>query len=227
MCSWLIEKTGTYDPTVLHVALEVPHGAVVETMLERGMVVHSINPKQLDRFRDRFTVAGAKDDRRDAHVLADSLRTDRPCFRPLKVDHPTAIELREWSRIAEDLQDERVRLGNRLRQQLLRYYPQILELADNIAKDWFLGLWSLVPTPKDAARAREKAQEPPLGMVWVGPSPGVLPCVGGCATCECTTRGALPEMVWVGPSPGVLPCVGGATSATEPPAKAPTGDRYR
>jgi AcrR family transcriptional regulator len=27
---------------------------------------------------DRFTVAGAKDDRRDAHVLGDSLRTDRP-----------------------------------------------------------------------------------------------------------------------------------------------------
>jgi hypothetical protein len=36
------------------------------------MVVHSIHPKQLDHFRDRFTAAGAKDDRRDAHVLADS-----------------------------------------------------------------------------------------------------------------------------------------------------------
>jgi transposase len=40
-----------------------------------------LNPKQLDRFRDRHTVAGAKDDRRDAFVLADSLRTDRPAFR--------------------------------------------------------------------------------------------------------------------------------------------------
>lgn len=156
MCSWLFGKTGTDDAATLHVAIEVPHGAVVETMLERGMVVHSINPKQLDRFRDRFTVAGAKDDRRDAHVLADSLRTDRPCFRLLRVDHPTVIELREWSRIADDVQDERVRLANRLRQQLLRYYPQILKLADDIANDWFLDLWCLVPTPKDAARAREK-----------------------------------------------------------------------
>jgi hypothetical protein len=32
--------------------------------------------KQLDRFRDRYSVAGAKDDKRDAMVLADSLRTD-------------------------------------------------------------------------------------------------------------------------------------------------------
>ena len=59
------------------VAIEVPHGPVVEALLERGFRVHAINPKQLDRFRDRFTVAGAKDDRRDAHVLSDSLRTDR------------------------------------------------------------------------------------------------------------------------------------------------------
>ncbi len=157
MCTWLMEKTGADDPAALHVAIEVPHGAVVETMLERGMVVHSINPKQLDRFRDRFTVAGAKDDRRDAHVLADSLRTDRACFRMLRVDHPTVVELREWSRIAEELQDERVRLSNRLRQQLLRYYPQILTLADDVADDWFLRLWELVPTPKDAIRAREKS----------------------------------------------------------------------
>ena len=58
---------------------------------------------QLDRFRDRFTVAGAKDDRRDAHVLGDSLRTDRRAFRLLAVDDPTIIELREWSRIAAAL----------------------------------------------------------------------------------------------------------------------------
>ena len=36
--------------------------------------MHTINPKQLDRLRDRFSVAGAKDDRRDAYVLADHHR---------------------------------------------------------------------------------------------------------------------------------------------------------
>ena len=46
--------------------------AVVETLLERGCHVFALNPKQLDRFRDRHTVAGAKDDRRDAWVLADA-----------------------------------------------------------------------------------------------------------------------------------------------------------
>ena len=81
----------------------MPHGPVVETLMERGFAVHAINPKQLDRFRDRFTIAGAKDDRRDAVVMASALRTDPHCFRPLATADPVIVELREWSRMAEDL----------------------------------------------------------------------------------------------------------------------------
>src|SRR5438045_6401355 len=51
---------------VVAVAIEVPHGPVVDALIDRGFVVYAINPKQLDRLRDRFSVAGAKDDRRDA-----------------------------------------------------------------------------------------------------------------------------------------------------------------
>jgi transposase len=120
--------------------------------LERGFLVHSVNPKQLDRFRDRFTVAGAKDDRLDGRVLGDSLRTDRHCFRLLRPADPIAVELREWSRMTEDLQQERTRLSNRVREQLWRYYPQMLELTDDAGADWFLALWALAPTPARAAR---------------------------------------------------------------------------
>ena len=55
-------------------AIETPRGPVVESLMERGFAVHSINPKQLDRFRDRLSPAGARDDRRDARVLATALR---------------------------------------------------------------------------------------------------------------------------------------------------------
>jgi hypothetical protein len=48
--------------SAIHVAVEIPHGPIVETLLERGFNVYAINPKQLDRFRDRFSPAGAKDD---------------------------------------------------------------------------------------------------------------------------------------------------------------------
>jgi transposase len=158
LCDWLVACTGA-KPEAIAVAIEMPHGPVVEALLERGFVVYAINPKQLDRFRDRFTVAGAKDDRRDAHVLADSLRTDRHAFRRLSVDDPVIVELREWSRMADDLQQERNRLANRVREQLWRYYPQMLELADDFAADWFLDLWGQAPTPAKAARLRETTIE--------------------------------------------------------------------
>lgn len=156
MCRWLL-TTASAETALVQVAIEIPRGAVVETLLEQGFIVYAINPKQLDRFRDRFTLAGAKDDRRDARVLADSLRTDAQAFRALRVDDPSVIELREWTRIADDLQTERTALTNRLHQQLLRYYPQMLELADHLWQESFLSLWGLAPTPAHAARLSEKA----------------------------------------------------------------------
>ena len=110
----------------MHAAIEMPHGAVVEMLLQPEVQVYAINPKQLDRFRDRFTAAGAKDDRRDPRVLADSLRTDRRSFRHLQVEAAEVIELREWLRMREELKQERSRLINRMREQLRRYYPQML-----------------------------------------------------------------------------------------------------
>jgi hypothetical protein len=54
LCDWLIARTGA-TPEVIGVAIEITHGPVVEALLERGFSVYGINPKQLDRFRDRFT----------------------------------------------------------------------------------------------------------------------------------------------------------------------------
>ena len=153
LCDWLVSLAG--DPGSVAVAIEVPHGPVVDMLLDRGFAVHAINPKQLDRLRDRFSVAGAKDDRRDARVAAAGLRTDRPLFRPVRVGDPGVIELREWSRLAEELQQERLRLANRIRQQLWRYYPQLLELGEDVTTEWLLALWSVAPTPAKAAQLRE------------------------------------------------------------------------
>jgi transposase len=155
MAAWLMTTSGAVEASQVRVAIEVPHGPVVETLIERGFKVHVINPKQMDRFRDRFTLAGAKDDSRDAEVMASALRTDPRCFRPLAAADPVVIELREWSRIAEDLGAERIRLTNRMREQLWRYFPALLELEADLGAAWLLELWETGPTPAKAARIRE------------------------------------------------------------------------
>jgi endonuclease III len=83
------------------------------------------------------------------------VRTDPRCFRLLAVTDPVVIELREWSRIAEDLSVERNRLTNRMREQLWRYFPAMLELENDLGAEWLLDLWETVPTPDKAARSRE------------------------------------------------------------------------
>lgn len=156
MAAWLMATSGALEAAQIQVAIEVPHGPVVETLLERGFKVHAINPKQMDRFRDRFSPAGAKDDSRDAEVMGSALRTDPHCFRQLAVIDPVIIELREWSRITDDLGAERNRLTNRLREQLWRYFPALLELVDDdLGAEWLLDLWEVAPTPARAARLHE------------------------------------------------------------------------
>jgi len=142
------------DPKRIAVSIETPRGAIIETLMERGIAVYSVNPKQLDRFRDRHTVAGAKDDRRDAFVLADSLRTDPAAFRRVRMGSPELVQVRELVRVHEDLTGEVNALGNRLREQVHRFYPQVLELGSVYQDRWLWDLLELVPTPKQAAQVR-------------------------------------------------------------------------
>ena len=153
MAQWIM-KTPDSEARDIAVAIEVNHGPVVESLLEWGFWVYSINPRQLDRFRDRFCVCGAKDDRRDAQVLASALRTDRSHFRRIEPQDSDIIVLRELNRIREELTAERIRCVNRLRGLLWRYYPQFGELLDSAVRPWHLELWELVPCPEAAKRKR-------------------------------------------------------------------------
>ena len=151
LASWLVECAAG---GALAVAIEVPHGAVVDVLLERGCHVFALNPRQMDRFRDRFSVAGAKDDRRDARVLASAVCTDRALFRRLQGDDATLRQLRELTRIEAELGEELRRAACRLREQLLRFYPQALTLCAAADEPWFWALLQRAPTPAAAARLR-------------------------------------------------------------------------
>jgi transposase len=148
---WLLRLSqGEADRIV--VGIEVPRGALVETLTERGLAVYAINPKQLDRFRDRHFPAGSKDDRRDAYVIATSLRTDLRCFHNIRTDEPAIIRLRDLSRLDDELRLSFHRHCCQLREQLQRYYPQLLELSPSADEVWIWSLLEMAPTPEHAAK---------------------------------------------------------------------------
>src|SRR5467141_4292878 len=150
LAAWLWTVSAGH-PQRVAVAIEVPRGAIVEGLVERGFHVFARNPKQLARFRDRHTMSGAKDDRRDAFVLADSVRTDQPSFRRLQLDEPQFLLLRDLSRAEETLLEDFRRSANRFRDQLHRFYPQMLELCSAADESWLWDLIDLAPTPAHAA----------------------------------------------------------------------------
>lgn len=145
------------EPTALAVAIERPDGLVVEALLDYGLAVYTINPKQLDRFRDRFSAAGAKDDRRDARVLADALRTDRRAFRRVQADPAEVVALRGLVREDDALRIEETALSHRLRDLLGRYHPRLLQLAADRVDPLLWDLWELAPTPRAAAAVSRRA----------------------------------------------------------------------
>ena len=155
MRAWLQQAGATAAQTA--VALEAPRGPVVDALLEQGYAVFSINPKQLDRFRDRFSVGGAKDDRRDALVLASSLRTDPGCFRRLQPEDPAVLRLRELSRAEASCHEDLRGATNQLWSLLQRYFPALLSLCPGADEPW---LWSLLARvqalPHPAAKLSRK-----------------------------------------------------------------------
>jgi transposase len=122
-----LAKLGTNE-----VAIERPDGPVVEALLEDGLTVVVISPNQLKHLRSRYGSAGNKDDRFDAFVLADTLRTDRARLRPLLPDSPPTMALRAACRARKDLVGHRIALANQLRAHLQRAFPGAVGLFAEI-----------------------------------------------------------------------------------------------
>ena len=115
---WLLQLT-TQDTERIAVTIEKPHGAVVELFLDNAIAIFSINPKQVDRFRDRHSMSGAKDDRRDAFVLADSLRTDGHRFQRLQLPPPEILAMRGLLSTRDQLVKNHVALSSQSVNSLL------------------------------------------------------------------------------------------------------------
>jgi transposase len=80
------------------------------------------------------------------------LRTDLKLYRRIEFGDPVLVQLRELSRAHDALSADGKALGSRLREQLLRYFPQMLALGSVYEEPWLWELIERVPTPADAAR---------------------------------------------------------------------------
>jgi transposase len=139
------------------VAIERSDGVLVEALLAAGLTVVVITSRQVKNLRARYGAAGAKDDRFDSFVLADTLRTDRARLRPLTADTPATVALRMAVRTRKDLVAHRVAACNQLRAHLAVAFPGAVGLfceLDSRLSLAFLGRFG----SQDAADALDEQQ---------------------------------------------------------------------
>jgi hypothetical protein len=140
------------DDSEVRVGIETDHGPWVMALIAAGYRVYPVNPQQSARFRARYQVSGAKSDAGDAHVLADMVRTDSHQLREAAGDSPEAAGIKVLARTHKTMIWERTREVQRLRHQLLEYFPAALEAFADLDAPDVLELLGKAPDPQQAAR---------------------------------------------------------------------------
>ncbi len=131
------------------VAIERPDGLLVERLLDAGLRVLPMHPKQVAASRARFRAAGGKSDRFDAFVLCELARTDNHRFRVLEPDCDQTKALRALTRGREDLVHARVALSSQLRAELERFWPGPIGLFTKLDSPISLAFLERYPSPAD------------------------------------------------------------------------------
>lgn len=142
---------------VLEVGIERPDGPLVAALLVAGFVVLVIPPAQVKSLRRRYGSAGHKDDRFDAYVLADTVRTDRRRLTPLTPDMPDTQALRALVRARADLVTHRIAASNQLRAHLDSVLPGAVGLFSELDRPISLAFLAAFPT-QDAVDALTLAE---------------------------------------------------------------------
>src|SRR5262245_38297774 len=151
---WLDERrTGGRE---LWAAIEKPEGRIVDFLLDHGVLVFPVNPKALDRARDRFRVSGARSDPFDARVLSNFLRTDHAHLPPLRPSSEAAQELKGLTRDHARQVRQQTRLLNQLTATLKAYYPRALEACEDLKTEWARAFLRDHPTPAAVSALTER-----------------------------------------------------------------------
>jgi len=141
------------DPGNVLVTVESHQGLLIYALLEARYLVYPINPKAMDRYRDRYRMSFSKSDPKDAMVLANILRTDLHLYKPLPRETAVDARLRQLTRSHKSLGQQKTKLLNQLTTQLKSYYPVALRLFSRLDHKITLAFLECYPTPEKAAAA--------------------------------------------------------------------------
>lgn len=148
--------TALHKAGVNEVGIERCDGPVVDALLRNDFTVLVIAPAQVKNLRSRYGSAGNKDDRFDAYVLADTVRTDRARRIPLRRDRGATIAMCAMVRARLDLVATRVATCNQLLAHLQLVLPGAIGLFSDLDSPISLKFLTKYACQDEADRLSEK-----------------------------------------------------------------------
>jgi hypothetical protein len=134
------------------VAIERSEGFLVERLQHEKLAVFPVSPRTSARARERYQAAARKNDRFDAFVLADTLRSDGWRWRQLAIPTVLHAELKAVVRHRRQCCESQVAVESQLRDTLLAYHPAVVALFSSIDRDATLAFLRDYSTPAIASR---------------------------------------------------------------------------
>jgi transposase len=121
------------NPPNFKLGIETPHNLIVDFLVDLGYPVFVLFPGVMKDLRRRYRASGAHDDRFDALVIADALRTEKVCWRQLTLGSELARKFSILARDHHSMVQSQAMLITTLRTTLNLYYPEYIHFFSNVA----------------------------------------------------------------------------------------------
>lgn len=128
--AWANELKKKYNGQLVAVACELKKGPLIYALSKfTHIVLFTINPSSVAKYRKAFTPSGAKDDPTDAAIQVEILQLHMSKLNVITPDSQSVRCLAQLVEYRRKLVQDRVDLTNKITTTLKNYYPHVL--------DWF------------------------------------------------------------------------------------------
>lgn len=133
------------------IGLETAHNLLIDYLIESQLgPIYVLPPNLVKSNQGRLAQSGAKDDRRDARLIAEILRTDPGRLHAWQPDSLLTRQIRARVQMLYLLNRTIRQYTSYLRSVLLRYYPAALEVFSGLDQMVTLAFLQCFPTPTRA-----------------------------------------------------------------------------
>jgi len=155
--TWANELKRKYNGQDVAVACELKKGPLIYALSKFShIVLFTINPSTVAKYRKAFTHSGAKDDPTDAAIQVEILQLHMSKLNVITPDTESVRCLAQLVEYRRKLVQDRVNVTNKITTTLKNYYPHVLDWfkeKDTMIFCYFLLRW---PSLEQAKRARKQ-----------------------------------------------------------------------